>query len=126
MSTIAEFNREHSNKAIVSATAYFVAKGNFLPRIQPGKMFRWDYDYVEVGEAKDGYAYGLTDLDEELLPASAESDDWTIGSSSSIASSSRSPSMGGRSPVDEGSMWDGDTLASTSDHESYKDKDTKQ
>lgn len=102
--------------SLLATVAYFIARAKFLPRIQPGKMFRWDYDYVEIGEAhSDNHAYGLTELDEGLLPA--ESDEWTIGSSSSIASSSRSPSTGGRSPVDEGSMWDGDTLASTSDHE---------
>jgi len=103
----------------VAATAYFIAKGTVLPRLQPGKMFRWDYDYVEVGEAKEGCAYGLTDLDADSYhPANlADSDEWTVGSSSSIASS-RSPSLhDGRSPTEEGSMWDGETLASHSDGE---------
>lgn len=105
--------------SLLSAIAYFISKGKFLPRLQPGKMFRWDYDYVEVGEAKDGYAYGLTDLGDDFHPANViDSDEWTIGSSSSIASSSRSPSVGMRSPVDE--TWEGDTLASASDSEYQK------
>lgn len=104
--------------AMLSAAAYFIAKGKFLPRQQPGKMFRWDYDYVEVGESKDGYAYGLTDLEDDFHPAGGDSDEWTIGSSSSVASSSRSPSVGMRSPVDD--TWEGDTLASASDSEYQK------
>lgn len=108
--------------AMLSTLAYFMAKGKFMPRLQPDKMFRWDYDYVEYGEAKEGYAYGLTDLDDDFHPANADSgDEWTIGSSSSVASSSRSPSLGGiRSPVEDHTMWEGDTLASTSDNEYAK------
>ncbi|PSK56900.1 hypothetical protein B9Z65_6524 [Elsinoe australis] len=105
--------------SLLSAAAYFMARSKFLPRLQPGKMFRWDYDYVEYGESKrdHGYAYGLAHFDDEFHHL--DSDEWTIGSSSSIASSSRSPSMGGRSPTEDGSMWEGDTLASHSDGE-YK------
>ncbi|KAI5209954.1 PAP2-domain-containing protein [Aureobasidium subglaciale] len=110
--------------SLLSAGAYYIAKGKFLPRLQPGKMFRWDYDYVEVGEARDGHAYGLTDLaEDDFHPANFgmdSGDEWTIGSSSSVASSSRSPSVGARSPVDE--SWEGDTLASTSDNEYYQQK----
>ena len=107
----------------MSGIVYFNAKAKFLPRLQPGKTFRWDYDYVEVGEVREGYAYGLTDLDEDTFhPANVDSDEWTIGSSSSVHSSaSRSPSMnGGRSPTEGGSMWDGETLASQSDGEYAK------
>lgn len=105
--------------AMLSAIAYFIAKGNFLPRMQPGKLFRWDYDYVEIGEAKEeDHVYGLTDLDDQFRPGIIDSDEWTIGSSSSVASSSRSPSVGMRSPTDE--SWEGDTLASTSDNEHQK------
>ncbi|THW31218.1 PAP2-domain-containing protein [Aureobasidium pullulans] len=110
--------------SLLSAGAYYIAKGKFLPRLQPGKMFRWDYDYVEVGEAREGYAYGITDLaEDDFHPANFgmdSGDEWTIGSSSSVASSSRSPSVGARSPVDE--SWEGDTLASTSDNEYYQQK----
>jgi len=106
---------------VVAALAYFIAKGNFLPRLQPGKMFRWDYDYVEVGEVQDGTAYGLTDLEIDTYHATghADSDEWTIGSSSSYASS-RSPSIhDSRSPTGEESGWDAETLAGQSDNE-YK------
>lgn len=104
--------------SMLSAIAYFIAKAKFLPRLQPGKMFRWDYDYVEVGEANEGHAYGLTDLDDGLPLGNLDSDEWTIGSSSSIASDSRSPSVGMRSPVDD--TWEGETLASASDNEYQK------
>lgn len=87
-----------------------------MPRLQPGKMFRWDYDYTERGEAKEGYEYGLAELDDEFshLP---ESD---LGSTSSYSPGAGERSPGLRSPVDEHeheSVWDGDTLASHSDHE---------
>lgn len=101
--------------SMLAAMTYFITKGKFLPRLQPGKMFRWDYDYVEVGEAKEGHSYGLTDLDDNFHPTSADSDEWTIGSSSSVASSSRSPSVGMRSPVDDN--WEGETLASDSEYQ---------
>ncbi|KAG8623343.1 hypothetical protein KVT40_008319 [Elsinoe batatas] len=104
--------------ALLSAAVYLFARAKFLPRLQPGKMFRWDYDYVEYGETKRDHGYyGLADFDDEFMHP--DSDEWTIGSSSSIASSSRSPSIGGRSPTEDGSSWDGDTLASHSDGE-YK------
>ncbi len=79
-------------------------------------MLRWDYDYVEIGEVNDGY--GFPNMYEEFRPT-ADSDEWTIGSSSSFSSGHRSPSAAGiRSPVDETqSLWEGDTLASGSDHE---------
>jgi membrane-associated phospholipid phosphatase len=89
----------------LAAIAFYVAKTNFLPRVQMDKMFRWDYDYVERGDApQGGYEYGLTVLDKDFRTDS--SDEWTIGSSSSISS-------GSRSPVDESqSAWEGETLAS--------------
>jgi hypothetical protein len=103
--------------SIISICFYYMYRGKFLPRLQPGKMFRWDYDYVEYGdEAKEPYAYGLTDFD-DLQPR--DSDSWTIGSSSSFSSASREPSAGMRSPVTDES-WEGDTLASHSDSEYQK------
>jgi len=70
------------------------------------KKSRWEYDYVEVGEGPDaatGYEYGLTVLDDFRHESG---DEWTIGSSSSVSS-------GSRSPVDESqSSWEGETLAS--------------
>ena len=90
----------------LAAIAFYIARANFLPRVQMDKNFRWEYDYVEIGEgpsAGAGYEYGLTVLDDFRHDSS---DEWTIGSSSSISS-------GSRSPVDENqSSWEGDTLAS--------------
>lgn len=90
--------------AFFAAIAFYIAKTNFLPRIQPDKFFRWDYDYVEYGDAPSReYEYGLTVLDTDFRNSS---DEWTVGSSSSISS-------GSRSPVDESqSSWEGETLAS--------------
>ena len=78
-------------------------------------MIRWDYDYVEIGEKQDDYAYGLTDLDDDFRHYSSDHEDWSLGSSSSFSSGARSPSAGFRSPVDEHEGWEGDTLASSSD-----------
>ena len=97
--------------AFMAAIAFYIARANFLPRVQLDKISRWQYDYVEVGEAPTGgYEYGLTGLRTEFRRDS--SDEWTVGSSSSISS-------GSRTPVDEASSaWEGDTLASqTSDSE---------
>ncbi|TVY55524.1 Inositol phosphorylceramide synthase catalytic subunit aur1 [Lachnellula cervina] len=91
--------------AFLAAIAFYISKMHFLPRMQMDKAFRWDYDYVEFGEAPSGgYEYGLTTLDIDFRNDS--SDEWTVGSSSSISS-------GSRSPVDESSSnWEGETLAS--------------
>lgn len=108
--------------SIIAAISYFIAKGSFLPRLQPGKTFRWDYDYIERGEEEDteSYGYGLTDLDEYELGVRGDGDEWTIGSSSSVSSSSREHSTGMRSPIGDNDQWDGDTLASNSDNEYQK------
>lgn len=89
----------------MAAIAFYIAKTNFLPRIQMDKMTRWDYDYVEHGDTPSGgYEYGLTVFGDDFRNDS--SDEWTIGSSSSISS-------GSRSPIDESqSAWEGETLAS--------------
>ncbi|KAF2101479.1 aureobasidin resistance protein Aur1 [Rhizodiscina lignyota] len=107
---------------ILAGICFFVAKAKFLPRLQSDKATRWDYDYVEAGEAHipgdmDGYA--LTNLYEDFHPGISDSDEWTIGSSSSISSRTRSPSAGGRSSA-EGSLWEGETLGSSSDHEQIR------
>ncbi|KAI5304057.1 Aureobasidin resistance protein Aur1 [Ascosphaera pollenicola] len=93
--------------AIVAAIAFYWTKAKFLPRMQPDKKYRWDYDYVEIGDAPvDPYGYDLARFDYEL-----DSDEWTVGSSSSVSS-------GSLSPVDENqSLWDGETLGSNSDLE---------
>jgi inositol phosphorylceramide synthase catalytic subunit len=107
--------------ALVACIAFFIAKSRFLPRVQSDKTFRWDYDYTEVGEASDNYAYGLADL-EDFPSAPLDSDEWTIGSSSSFSSGHRSPSTSGlRSPTeDPQTLWEGDTLASQSDTEGQR------
>ena len=76
-------------------------------------MFRWDYDYAEIGDplsANGGYE--LADVDADFHQG--DSDEWTVGSSSSISS-------GSISPVDEArSIWEGETLASHSDCEAQR------
>ena len=71
----------------LAGAVFFFAKANFLPRLQPDKKFRWDYDYIEVGDSPEEYGYGIAGFD----VASPDNDDWTIGSSSSISSGSISP-----------------------------------
>jgi inositol phosphorylceramide synthase catalytic subunit len=70
--------------SLLSGVVFYFARTKFLPRIQPDKMFRWDYDYIEIGESlkNSGYA-GLDDTYPD--------DEWTIGTSSSISSGSLSP-----------------------------------
>ena len=93
---------------LVAGVVFYVAKAKFLPRLQSDKMFRWDYDYVEVGDVPLADSYALTELDANCHP---DSDEWTVGSSSSVSS-------GSVSPVDESqSLWEGETLASHSDSE---------
>jgi hypothetical protein len=94
-----------------------IAKAKFLPRVQLDKEFRWDYDYIEIGESQDNFAAGgQAGVYEEFQPTHSD-DEWTLGSSSSISSRSRSPSNTNRSSSENTSIWEGDTLASNSDHE---------
>lgn len=91
---------------------FYAAKARFLPRNQPDKLFRWDYDYAEVGEGPGEQGYELADLDADNHRRDA--DEWTTGSSSSISS-------GSISPVEEvQSLWEGETLASHSDAEAQR------
>ncbi|KAI9822318.1 MAG: Aureobasidin resistance protein Aur1 [Pycnora praestabilis] len=100
-----------ANLLAVAGVVFFVVKANFLPRTQMDKLFRWDYDYTEIGELPSGYQYGLADINTNFHPMPSDSDEWTVGSSSSISS-------GSISPVDESqSIWEGETLASHSDSE---------
>lgn len=94
--------------AFMAAITFYIARANFLPRAQEDKTWRWDYDYVEIGDTPaGGYEYGLTGINTEFR--SDSSDEWTAGSSSSISS-------GSRTPIDEtSSAWEGDTLASDSE-----------
>ena len=94
----------------MSGVVFYVVKAKFLPRLQSDKMFRWDYDYKEVGEDPTEQGYALADLGN----GPHDTDDWTIGSSSSISS-------GSISPVDDNnSLWEGETLASHSDSETKR------
>lgn len=88
---------------LLAAIAFYAAKTNFLPRVQPGKIFRWDYDFVERGDPLNvDSGYGLTPLDVIELRQDS-SDEWSVGTSSSVSGS----------PIDEnGSSWEGETLAS--------------
>lgn len=102
--------------SLISAVVYFIAKSKFLPRLQPGKIFRWDYDYVEYGEPLEVQAYSFDELD-DYSPAPRDSEDWTVASGSSI---SHSPSTGMRSPVSNDDLWEGETLASSDDERQHK------
>ncbi|KAL2423270.1 Inositol phosphorylceramide synthase catalytic subunit aur1 [Exophiala dermatitidis] len=73
--------------SMLAGVVFFIAKSKFLPRLQPDKRYRWDYDYIEVGDSYSDYEYNLASLAEP----SGDSDEWTIGSSSSISSGSLSP-----------------------------------
>ncbi|KAL8684066.1 MAG: hypothetical protein Q9186_000097 [Xanthomendoza sp. 1 TL-2023] len=96
--------------SLLAGVVFYVAKAKFLPRTQPNKMTRWDYDYKEVGEDPVEQGYALADFGNRPH----DGDDWTIGSSSSISS-------GSISPVDENnSNWEGETLASHSDNETKR------
>jgi membrane-associated phospholipid phosphatase len=81
--------------SLLSGVIFFFAKAHFMPRLQPDKMFRWDYDFIEIGEAPIEYGY------EGIDGAHVDSDEWTIGSSSSVSS-------GSLSPIDETQhLWEG-------------------
>ena len=73
--------------SMLAAAVFYYSKSHILPRVQMDKMFRWDYDYIEIGDSTSDYAYGLAGED----VAHGEGDEWTIGSSSSISSGSMSP-----------------------------------
>lgn len=87
---------------LLATVAFYFAKTRFLPRMQADKVFRWDYDYVEFGNAGREYGYGLASFEGHF---NLDSDEWTVGSSSSISS-------GSLSPVDDQCLWEGDSLAS--------------
>lgn len=94
-------------RILVSGVIFHIVKSKFLPRQQPNKFLRWDYDFVEFGDdpAEKGYV--------SLDPGIEDTEDWTVGSSSSVSSDSRSP-------IDESDSWEGATLASHSDTEAQR------
>lgn len=96
--------------SIISAGFFYVAKTNWLPRRQADKSWRWDYDYIEIGDVKVGadeweYEYGLRDVAGWRRRGSEE---WTLGDSSSSDSGSErgKEGIGGR----ERDSWEGETL----------------
>ena len=80
--------------SLMAAVAYCITRLRWLPRVQPDKSHRWEYEYVEYGDRpklrdeEDGYSFGfgLGLLERSGL---SDSDEWTIGSSSSFDSTSR-------------------------------------
>lgn len=88
----------------VAAVVFGISRSKFLPRRQPDKTFRWDYDYVEIGDGEPSRR-GLPSPHQKLGPAW---DDWAVGSSSSFSS-------GTLSPVDDHHFWDEETLGSGSE-----------
>ena len=40
--------------SLLATACFLVAKARFLPRVQMDRKLRWDYDYVEIGEIKEG------------------------------------------------------------------------
>ncbi|KAL2826990.1 hypothetical protein BDW59DRAFT_59182 [Aspergillus cavernicola] len=87
---------------LLAATSFYFAKTRFLPRVQLDKTFRWDYDYVEFGESALEYGYNLASYDGDF---NVDSDEWTVGSSSSVSS-------GSLSPVDDHYSWETEALTS--------------
>ena len=80
--------------SLLAGVVFYYAKSKFLPRMQPDKKLRWDYDYVEIGDSPAEYGYGRAGLD----GLETDADEWTIGSSSSISSGSLSPTDETQSP----------------------------
>lgn len=91
--------------SILSGTFYFFSRQYFMPCRQEGKRFRWEYQYVEIGEKSrtmvDEYTNSYYErLDLDLLPQHENangrfSDEWTIGSSSSFTTLNGSGSGSG-------------------------------
>ncbi|KAI4158257.1 MAG: hypothetical protein LQ342_007631 [Letrouitia transgressa] len=97
--------------SLLAAVVFYVARAKFFPRQQPDKMFRWDYDYLEIGDGPTEQGYALANFGSDTH---ADADEWTVGSSSSVSS-------GSMSPVDDSSsIWEGETLASPSESESKR------
>ena len=83
--------------SLMAGTVFYFAKARFLPRLQPGKRYRWDYDFIEVGETQNDYSYGIPGVN----GSDPDSDEWTIGSSSSVSSGSLSPTEESPKPWSE-------------------------
>ena len=74
--------------SLLSGVVFYFVKARFLPRRQADKTFRWDYDFIEVGDAPSEHGYDLATFDRAFQP---DTDEWTVGTSSSVSSGSMSP-----------------------------------
>ena len=79
--------------SFLAGVVFYIARSHYLPRLQPGKIFRWDYDYIEIGDSPTEQGY---DLAEKF----GLNDEWTTGTSSSVSSGSMSPTE------DAQSIWE--------------------
>lgn len=76
---------------LIAAAFFYTARARWLPQRQADKLTRWEYEYVEIGnrhtvtDEEYGQYFGLNIIDNRR---SSQSDDWTLGSSSSCSSSS--------------------------------------
>ncbi|KAK3346757.1 hypothetical protein B0T25DRAFT_461311 [Lasiosphaeria hispida] len=98
--------------ALIAAVAYYISRVRWLPRPQVDKSTRWEYEYVEfgdrtkMGDEEYGYgygnsnAYGLGLLERRGIDG--DSDEWTLGSSSSFESMSRGETVSGSSASSPG------------------------
>jgi membrane-associated phospholipid phosphatase len=88
---------------IFAAAAYYMSRMRWLPRPQVDKSTRWEYEYVEHGDRARGFdeeeGYGKNGYGLGLLarPGTGDSDEWTLGSSSSFDSLSRGDTLCGSS-----------------------------
>lgn len=126
--------------ALLAGIAFYMARGRWLPRPQADKSHRWQYEYVEFGDkpttVDEEYGYGYANgFGLGLLERrDGDSDEWTLGSSSSFDSLSRGDTVCGSSsstpgilspttPDDDmrhmvlgpGDAWNGDRLAQESE-----------
>ncbi|KAK3385027.1 hypothetical protein B0H63DRAFT_177212 [Podospora didyma] len=129
--------------SLIAAGAYYVSRASWLPRPQVDKSTRWEYEYVEYGDrpkmTDEEYGYGYASgYGLGVLENWRNSDEWTLGSSSSLDSLSRGDTVCGSStggtpgilspitPDEEfrhavmaltpqGDMWDGDRLSRESE-----------
>ncbi|KAK4458550.1 hypothetical protein QBC42DRAFT_276512 [Cladorrhinum samala] len=107
----------------IAAVTYYIARSRWLPRPQLDKTTRWEYEYVEKGDrprgmvddleggngASSGYGLGL-------LQRRGDSDEWTLGSSSSFDSMSRGDTLCGSSSSSPGIL-----SPTTPDHDDHHD-----
>ncbi|KAL1875953.1 hypothetical protein VTK73DRAFT_9664 [Phialemonium thermophilum] len=91
--------------SLMACVTYYIVRARWLPRMQHEKNHRWEYEYVEYGQRprarsdeEYGYHFGAG-LGLGLLQRTAlgDSDEWTIGSTSSFDSLSRGETTTGSS-----------------------------